>query len=156
MYRVAGRSCCDLKSQCSHQNRNVRVPHGKVKSAPRRNVFKTGFHLARDIGITGTDVARARAKNFAFFYASRERCVAAGRAAPSAPRGTWRGEGPRHQLNTTGRAILDIFELERMHAPVQALSKFYPLTIVMPADCARRQRQRSVLCRAERRRAMLC
>ena len=33
------------------------------------------------------------------------------------------GEGPRHQLNTTGRAILDIFELERMHAPVQALSK---------------------------------
>mgnify|MGYP006956422654 CR=1 FL=1 len=34
-----------------------------------------------------------------------------------------------HRLNTTGRAILDIFELERMHAPVQALSKFYSLTI---------------------------
>ena len=49
MYSVAGRSCCELKSQRSHQNRNVRVPHGKVKSAPRRNVFKTGLHLASPV-----------------------------------------------------------------------------------------------------------
>ena len=82
MYKVAGRSCCELKSQRSHQNRNVHTPHGKVGSAPRRNVFKTGLHLARDTGITTADVARARAraraKNFAFFYANRGRYASCG------------------------------------------------------------------------------
>ena len=71
MYRVAGCSCCDLKSQCSHQNRNVHTPHGKVGSAPRRNVFKPGVHLARDIGITTADVARARATSAVVIPMSR-------------------------------------------------------------------------------------